>query len=282
MSSIAALPALVGTRSGREPSICLCMIVRNEARVLERCLDAVRPILDAASICDTGSTDGTAELAQAWLEKNRGSRAGFIDIRSATSVTTERSRCARRGVSPRSDRISTERTCCSSTPTWCSMSRPDSRAAISRRTLYSVVQRNAGLVYANVRLARASLAADVRWRNARVLPGSCRSDAGKARLAVDRRPERRRLSQRQVRPRRTPSRGGARTRAGGWPIDVLISRRRTAGWAIGRNRSSGTGAESGPAVGRRSSGTHSTQSVSYTSTPKRRSRPSARFTRRSG
>src|SRR5438552_11766558 len=51
------------------PKICLCMIVRNEAHVLERCLDAARPLIDAASLCDTGSQDGTAELAASWLSR---------------------------------------------------------------------------------------------------------------------------------------------------------------------------------------------------------------------
>jgi glycosyltransferase involved in cell wall biosynthesis len=35
------------------------MIVRNEAAVIERCLDSVRGLIDAWVICDTGSTDGT-------------------------------------------------------------------------------------------------------------------------------------------------------------------------------------------------------------------------------
>jgi tetratricopeptide (TPR) repeat protein len=35
------------------------MIVKNEAAVIRRCLDAVIPFIDRWSICDTGSTDGT-------------------------------------------------------------------------------------------------------------------------------------------------------------------------------------------------------------------------------
>lgn len=41
------------------PTICLNMIVKNEARVITRCLDSVRPFIDAWCIVDTGSTDGT-------------------------------------------------------------------------------------------------------------------------------------------------------------------------------------------------------------------------------
>lgn len=44
------------------PSICLCMIVRDEVEVLKRCLDSCRGAIDQWVICDTGSTDGTQEL----------------------------------------------------------------------------------------------------------------------------------------------------------------------------------------------------------------------------
>jgi hypothetical protein len=44
------------------PSICLCMIVRDEVDVLERCLDSCRELIGHWVICDTGSTDGTQDL----------------------------------------------------------------------------------------------------------------------------------------------------------------------------------------------------------------------------
>jgi hypothetical protein len=40
-------------------TVCLNMIVRNEAHVIRRCLDSVRPFIDHWVIVDTGSTDGT-------------------------------------------------------------------------------------------------------------------------------------------------------------------------------------------------------------------------------
>jgi len=43
-------------------TICLNMIVKNEAHVIERCLASVRPWIDCWVIVDTGSTDGTQEL----------------------------------------------------------------------------------------------------------------------------------------------------------------------------------------------------------------------------
>jgi glycosyl transferase family 2 len=44
------------------PSICLCMIVKDEVASLERCLDSCRALIDRWVICDTGSTDGTQDL----------------------------------------------------------------------------------------------------------------------------------------------------------------------------------------------------------------------------
>ncbi|MFI6280242.1 glycosyltransferase [Streptomyces sp. NPDC050988] len=52
----------------KQQTICLCMIVKNEARVIERCLASVRPLIDTWVISDTGSTDGTQELIRKALD----------------------------------------------------------------------------------------------------------------------------------------------------------------------------------------------------------------------
>jgi tetratricopeptide (TPR) repeat protein len=39
--------------------IILCMIVKNESRIIQRVMSSALPIIDAYSICDTGSTDDT-------------------------------------------------------------------------------------------------------------------------------------------------------------------------------------------------------------------------------
>ena len=45
--------------------IALVMIVRNEARCLQRCLDSARPWVDEMWVLDTGSTDATMAIAKA-------------------------------------------------------------------------------------------------------------------------------------------------------------------------------------------------------------------------
>ncbi len=51
-----------------KPSICLCMIVKDEAKVIERCLASVAGLVDTWSISDTGSTDGTQQLIRSALD----------------------------------------------------------------------------------------------------------------------------------------------------------------------------------------------------------------------
>jgi len=45
--------------------ISVCMIVKNEAQNLARCLNSLRPYVNELIVVDTGSTDGTPELALA-------------------------------------------------------------------------------------------------------------------------------------------------------------------------------------------------------------------------
>ncbi|WP_147535409.1 glycosyltransferase family 2 protein [Bacillus marasmi] len=52
-----------------QPFISLCMIVKNEEKVLERCLDSVFGIVDEIIIVDTGSTDCTKEIASKYTDK---------------------------------------------------------------------------------------------------------------------------------------------------------------------------------------------------------------------
>ena len=44
------------------------MIVKNESKIIERCIKSALPIIDAVSICDTGSTDKTVEVIENFLK----------------------------------------------------------------------------------------------------------------------------------------------------------------------------------------------------------------------
>lgn len=51
-------------------TISLCMIVKNESHVIERCLDSVKGLIDYVFIMDTGSTDDTIRVIYNWMERN--------------------------------------------------------------------------------------------------------------------------------------------------------------------------------------------------------------------
>ncbi|WP_139902238.1 tetratricopeptide repeat-containing glycosyltransferase family 2 protein [Clostridium thermarum] len=50
-------------------TISLCMIVKNEERVIARCLDSVKDIVDEIIIVDTGSRDRTKEICKKYTDK---------------------------------------------------------------------------------------------------------------------------------------------------------------------------------------------------------------------
>lgn len=50
-------------------TISLCMIVKNEEKVLARCLDSVKDLVDEIVIVDTGSEDATKQIAASYTDK---------------------------------------------------------------------------------------------------------------------------------------------------------------------------------------------------------------------
>ncbi len=50
-------------------TISLCMIVKNEEKILARCLDSICDLMDEIIIVDTGSTDRTKEIAAGYTQK---------------------------------------------------------------------------------------------------------------------------------------------------------------------------------------------------------------------
>ena len=70
------------------PLLSLCLIVRDEAERIGRCLDAALPIADEVVVVDTGSTDGTAAIAEAkgarvvpfvWIDDFAAARNAALD-----------------------------------------------------------------------------------------------------------------------------------------------------------------------------------------------------------
>jgi len=49
------------------------LMVRNESKILSRCLESLKGVVDAFCIHDTGSTDTTQDIAREFLQKELGS-----------------------------------------------------------------------------------------------------------------------------------------------------------------------------------------------------------------
>lgn len=54
----------------KNKKIGLCMIVKNESKIIERCLNSVKPLIDYVCIIDTGSTDDTVDVINNWMKSN--------------------------------------------------------------------------------------------------------------------------------------------------------------------------------------------------------------------
>lgn len=52
----------------KKKTICLNMIVKNESKAIEKCLNSCKPIIDYWVIQDNGSTDGTQEIIKACMK----------------------------------------------------------------------------------------------------------------------------------------------------------------------------------------------------------------------
>ncbi|MFM7477225.1 MAG: glycosyltransferase family 2 protein, partial [Microcystis aeruginosa] len=66
------------------PKLSLCMIVKNEAENLRRCLDSVKGVVDEMIVMDTGSTDDTIAIAKSYgaIVPSYDWRGNFSDARN--------------------------------------------------------------------------------------------------------------------------------------------------------------------------------------------------------
>lgn len=55
--------------------VCLVMIVKNEARIMRRCLDQLVGLIDYVCISDTGSTDDTVSIIESFIEEKKAQQA---------------------------------------------------------------------------------------------------------------------------------------------------------------------------------------------------------------
>ena len=51
-----------------KPRVIVLSMIKNESRIIKRCIQSTLSIADAICICDTGSTDNTVELLTEYLK----------------------------------------------------------------------------------------------------------------------------------------------------------------------------------------------------------------------
>jgi glycosyltransferase involved in cell wall biosynthesis len=52
-----------------QPSISACLIVKDGAATLDRCLASITPVVNEIIVVDTGSTDTSVEIARRYTDK---------------------------------------------------------------------------------------------------------------------------------------------------------------------------------------------------------------------
>ena len=67
----APAPAVVTPPAPGVKTIGLCMIVKNETKLIRRCLESVLPLVDYVLVVDTGSTDGTQQMIRDFLAEKK-------------------------------------------------------------------------------------------------------------------------------------------------------------------------------------------------------------------
>lgn len=136
--------------------LCLNMIVKDEAGVIERCLTAAAPYLDCYVICDTGSTDDTVERIRAFFaERNIPGmivRTVFENFEQARNTALE---------AARTSDLNFDYLLLCDADMELVVERPDFRSELTGAP-YMVAQRNSTLEYPNLRLLPRHLPARYR------------------------------------------------------------------------------------------------------------------------
>lgn len=141
-----------------EPKIVLVMIVKNESKIIERCFDSIRPIIDNIIISDTGSTDNTIEIIEKYMKKNNISGKVYKDewknfgYNRTKSITNAQEWLQDQNF----DLVNTYLITIDADMILCS-NHSFTKNKILERDLWSIQQKNSNMTYYNKRIFRSSL-----------------------------------------------------------------------------------------------------------------------------
>lgn len=137
-------------------TVCWNAIVKNESKIIERCMQAMVGNIDYWVVVDTGSTDGTQEIIRQFMTKHN--IPGELVERPWVNFSHNRSE-ALELAEGKADYI----LLCDADMILAPV-RADWRNYLGDLPSYSVIQRTATLSYGNIRLVNGRLQGDARYR----------------------------------------------------------------------------------------------------------------------
>ena len=139
-------------------TLCLNMIVKNEAANIERCLRSVKPWISCYLICDTGSTDNTVEL----IKKELDGVPGVVENIPFVTFGDTRNQALMMARKYLADNKLATHILFDDADMELVVSNPEVLSTIYPEKAYTLVQKSNGVVYSNVRIV--SISFDTKYR----------------------------------------------------------------------------------------------------------------------
>lgn len=137
-------------------TVCWNAIVKNEAQIIERCMEAMLGHIDYWVVVDTGSTDGTQAIVRSFMAEH--GIPGELHERPWVNFSHNRSE-ALELAEQKADYI----LLCDADMSFQCLD-PDWKNLLGEANAYSVIQKTRHLDYANIRLINGRLTGDERYR----------------------------------------------------------------------------------------------------------------------
>ncbi len=127
------------------PIVCLTMIVKNESKIMKRCLESTKDFVDCVCITDTGSDDNTIETIENWCTTHKMPYKVFTDTFKGFGVSRTQSFNNAKASFPEADYsflLDADMV----------LEMPNFDKASLTLPAYRISQTNSGLLYPNTRL----------------------------------------------------------------------------------------------------------------------------------
>lgn len=139
------------------PTVTLFMIVKNESKIIERCLNSVKDYVDYVVITDTGSDDNTVELIQNFIKTNDMKGKVYVDKWKNFGYNRTKSFKNAQDWLTKEKIDKTKNYCMTIDADMCVVFRYVDKKVLSEAQCWQVKQKNQWIDYYNTRLMRSDL-----------------------------------------------------------------------------------------------------------------------------